>query len=110
MDSILCNFVKCSILIKKVSKISNYTIFIEPYDEKIICCQLDGMCVISKNTSFRNAYEILKKCIKKNAEAINLFILSSPKDLPAVHHFAPEDLCHFVTIVCSHNQIDSYSK
>ncbi|XP_050537197.1 ufm1-specific protease 2 isoform X2 [Daktulosphaira vitifoliae] len=81
----------------------------EPYDEKIICCQLDGMCVISKRTSFRNAYEILKNCIKKNAEVIYSFLLSNSRDLPAVHHFAPKELCHFVTIVCSHNQIDSYS-
>ncbi|XP_050429656.1 ufm1-specific protease 2-like [Adelges cooleyi] len=81
----------------------------ETYDEKLVCCQLDALCVASKSTSFKRMYNLLYGSIVKNAEAIFSFFVTNSKDLPAVHHFGPEELCHFVTIVCSHNQIDSYS-
>lgn len=84
-------------------------LFSEPFDEELICCQLDALCVISKKTTYTLAYNLLYSSIIKSIKSIQTFLVSNPKDLPAVHHFLPEGLCHFVTIVCSHNQIDSYS-
>ncbi|KAL4149101.1 hypothetical protein QTP88_003117 [Uroleucon formosanum] len=81
----------------------------EPFDEELICCQLDTLCVVPKRATYIQAYNLLYDSIVKNVQSIQSFLVSNPKDLPAVHHFLPDKLCHFVTIVCSHNQIDSYS-
>lgn len=83
--------------------------FLEPFDEELVCCQLDALCVVPKIATYTQAYNLLYNSIAKNIGLIQQFLVSNPKDLPAVHHFLPETLCHFLTIVCSHNQIDSYS-
>lgn len=83
--------------------------FLEHFNEELVCCQLDALCVVSKHTTFTQIYRLLYGSIIKNVKSIQSFLVSNPKDLPAVYHFLPESLCHFVTIVCSHNQIDSYS-
>lgn len=89
-------------------KIYIYIFFLEPFDEEFVCCQLDALCLVSKYTTYTEAYNLLYGSIIKNVKLIQSFLVSNPKDLPAVHHFLPDKLCHFVTIVCSHNQIDSY--
>uniref|UniRef100_A0A2S2NF88 Ufm1-specific protease 2 n=1 Tax=Schizaphis graminum TaxID=13262 RepID=A0A2S2NF88_SCHGA len=81
----------------------------EPFDEELVCCQLDALCVVPKKATYTQAYNLIYGSIVKNVQSIQSFLVSNPKDLPAVHHFLPDTLCHFVTIVCSHNQIDSYS-
>jgi hypothetical protein len=83
--------------------------FLEPFDEELVCCQLDVLCVVPKKATYTQAYNLIYGSIVKNVQSIQSFLVSNPKDLPAVHHFLPDKLCHFVTIVCSHNQIDSYS-
>ncbi|CAH1716986.1 unnamed protein product [Aphis gossypii] len=81
----------------------------EPFDEELVCCQLDTLCVVPKKATYTQAYNLVYGSIIKNIQSIQSFLASNPKDLPAVHHFLPDTLCHFLTIVCSHNQIDSYS-
>lgn len=83
--------------------------FLEPFDEELVCCQLDTLCVVPKRATYTQAYNLIYGSIIKNVQSIQSFLASNPKDLPAVHHFLPDTLCHFLTIVCSHNQIDSYS-
>lgn len=83
--------------------------FLEPFDEELVCCQLDSLCLIPKKSTYSYAYNLLYGSILKNVKLIQSFLISNPTDLPAVHHFLPDTLCHFLTIVCSHNQIDSYS-
>lgn len=80
-----------------------------PFNEELVCCQLDALCIVSKKATYAQAYNLIYDSIIKNIKIIQSFMISSPKDLPAVHHFLPDKLCHFVTIVCSYNQIDSYS-
>lgn len=84
--------------------------FLEPFDEELVCCQLDALCVIPKNATYSDAYNLIYGSIIENVKSIQSFLVSNTKDLPAIYHFLPDTLCHFVTIVCSHYQIDSYSK
>lgn len=80
-----------------------------PFAEELVCCQLDALCIVSKKATYAQAYNLIYDSIIKNIIILDSFMISCPKDPPAVHHFLPDQLCHFVTVVCSYNNTDSYS-